>query len=85
VVTRILTLKNELKRQLISLDKCQFVQTVVEIFPKLRDPEITLGYVNIVQFKQYIKKFKYSIHILKQNFYIFILFIFLRIFLRSSN
>ncbi|XP_067207256.1 uncharacterized protein [Linepithema humile] len=44
VVTQMLILKQKLKRPLTSLDKCQFAKIIVEIFPKLRDPETALGY-----------------------------------------
>lgn len=46
VVSQMLIFKNELKRPLTSLDKCQFAQIIIELFPKLRDPETALGYVN---------------------------------------
>lgn len=46
VVTQMQNLKKELKRPLTSLDKCQFAEIIVKIFPQLRDPESVLGYVN---------------------------------------
>jgi len=47
VVTQMLIFKKELKRPLTSVDKCNFAKIIVDIFPKLRDPETDLGYVNI--------------------------------------
>ncbi|XP_072752444.1 uncharacterized protein [Anoplolepis gracilipes] len=43
VVTQMLALKKELKGPLTSSDKCQFAKIIVELFPKLRDPETILG------------------------------------------
>lgn len=42
-----LIFKKELKRLLTSVDKYNFAKIIVDIFPKLRDPETDLGYVNI--------------------------------------
>lgn len=52
VVNQMLILKQKIKRPLTSLDKYQFAKIITEIFPKLRDPETALGYVNtIILFK----------------------------------
>lgn len=47
MVTQMLILKKELKRPLTSVDKSNFAKIIVDIFPKLKDPETELGYVNI--------------------------------------
>lgn len=45
-----LLFKEKLRRPLTIEDKCEFAKSIIEIFPKLRDPETQLGYVSIQKY-----------------------------------
>lgn len=50
VVNQMLLFKEKLRRPLTIEDKCEFAKSIIEIFPKLKDPETQLGYVSIQKY-----------------------------------